>query len=533
MTGRPEEAQPEDARPGEGRSGFTQGGLLDVAQPSAELCGVLDKVCGADRRCAGLSDDEVVGVLGRWQAVEAWAAAGKLGVVRALICRRAVPGLGTCGAGGLPRGWRDELTEEVMQELAVSRHAADRLVDLAWVLEARLPGIGADLAAGVIDAYKAQVVADATAVLDDEHAAAVDGLLAGTLGGKTPGEIGRLAGRAVIRADPVAAEARQKEAEVKDARVRVWREWSGTAGLAGFGLAPGAALAAEQAVQDRAAAYKKAGIAGSMDQLRARAFADKLAGIDARGAGDVPAGLAANVNLTFPLLSLLGWADNPGEVPGWGAVDPALCRDLAARAAAAGSRSGWHLTVTDSRGHAVGHGCARPGARAKRAESGKPGAAGGPGDSAGGPGDGEAGGPAPGGAAPGDAGLPRELTLTLPDGAVLAFTIYPIPVTSCDHRYESKGHDPGRLLRHLTEVRDGTCTLPGCARPARRCDYEHATPFEKGGRTCGCNGGCRCRRDHQVKQSEGWTVRQVLPGWHQWTTPSGRVYTKGPKEYPA
>jgi hypothetical protein len=519
------------AQPGEAHHGLGQGGELDTARSSAELCRILDELSGPGRRCGGLSDDEVTGLMGRWHSLEAWAASSKLGVVRAMICRRGIAELGTCGDGGLPRGWRDSLTEEVMQELAVSRSAADRMTDLAWTLEARLPGIGADLAAGIIDSYKAQVVADATAVLDDEQAARVDGLLAGKLGGKTPGEIGRLAGRAVSQADPEAAEKRREEAQVKDARVAVWKEWSGTAALAGQGLPPDAALAAEQAVQDQAVAYKKAGIAGSMDQLRARAFTDRLTGTDARGPGRAggPAGaggLNARITLLIPYWDLPGRADKPGEAPGWGAVDPALARDLAARAAASGS-SEWHLTITDENGYAIGHGCGKPAARAKRKETGKPGSSQDSGAAGGTEDAGDA------GATSGADGvaLPRELTLTLPGGARMAFTIHPIPVTECDHRYESKGHDPSPLLRHLTEVRDGTCTLPGCARPARRCDYEHATPFEKGGKTCGCNGGCRCRRDHQVKQSQGWSVKQIRPGWHQWTTPSGRVYTRGPKVY--
>jgi hypothetical protein len=33
-------------------------------------------------------------------------------------------------------------------------------------------------------------------------------------------------------------------------------------------------------------------------------------------------------------------------------------------------------------------------------------------------------------------------------------------------------------------------------------------------------------------QSKGWTVTQPQPGWHQWTTPSGRTYTQGPMKYP-
>jgi hypothetical protein len=121
------------------------------------------------------------------------------------------------------------------------------------------------------------------------------------------------------------------------------------------------------------------------------------------------------------------------------------------------------------------------------------------------------------------------VTYTPPGGQELAFTIHPIPVAGeCDHRYESAGHDPSPLLRHLAEVRDGTCTRPGCARPATRCDFEHTVPFEQGGRTCLCNGNPKCRRDHQVKQAPGWVNVQILPGFHSWTAPSGRTYTRGP-----
>ena len=122
-----------------------------------------------------------------------------------------------------------------------------------------------------------------------------------------------------------------------------------------------------------------------------------------------------------------------------------------------------------------------------------------------------------------------QLTLS---GRRYTVTLVPIPVTSCDHRYQSAGYRPGTLLRHLVQVRDGQCTQPTCARDARACDFDHAQPWHKGGRTCACNGGCRCRRDHQVKQSPGWTVTQPRPGYHQWTTPAGRTYTSEPYQYP-
>ena len=101
-----------------------------------------------------------------------------------------------------------------------------------------------------------------------------------------------------------------------------------------------------------------------------------------------------------------------------------------------------------------------------------------------------------------------------------------------DHRHESRGYQPSDTLRHLVQVRDGTCTFPPCSRHARESDFEHAVPYDKGGRTCACNGSARSRRCHRVKQSQGWTVTQPQPGRHQWTTPSGRTYTQGPMQYP-
>ena len=99
-------------------------------------------------------------------------------------------------------------------------------------------------------------------------------------------------------------------------------------------------------------------------------------------------------------------------------------------------------------------------------------------------------------------------------------------------RFESRGHDPGVKLRHLTQVRHATCTSPVCRRPAARCDFEHNIPFEAGGRTCLCNGGPKCRHDHRLKQNPRWTVDQLPDGTFRWTTPSGRTYTTEPTRYP-
>jgi hypothetical protein len=111
--------------------------------------------------------------------------------------------------------------------------------------------------------------------------------------------------------------------------------------------------------------------------------------------------------------------------------------------------------------------------------------------------------------------------------------LHPVPTGECGHEYESPRHDPSSLLRHLVNVRDATCGFPACSRHASETDFEHARPFEEGGRTCGCNCWSCSRSCHRVKQREDWDVTEVRPGYHQWTTPSGRQYTQEPWKYPA
>ena len=141
------------------------------------------------------------------------------------------------------------------------------------------------------------------------------------------------------------------------------------------------------------------------------------------------------------------------------------------------------------------------------------------------------------GAPPGDWDLtPRAAgtwALTLPGGQQLAVRLDVVPTHDCDHAHEASTYQPGQRLRRLVQARDHQCTFPPCSRPASDSDFEHAVPYDKGGRTCACNAGARSRRCHQVKQSPGWTVTQPKPGWHQWQTPTGRTYTQDPWKYTA
>jgi hypothetical protein len=304
--------------------------------------------------------------------------------------------------------------------------------------------------------------------------------------------------------------------------VERWLQDTGNAALMGCELPPAEALAADEQITARARELRKAGLEGDMDQLRARAYLDLLLGIDSRprqdGAGtaaqpSAPAGFAARITLTAPLATLVGLANRPGELGSLGPVDPWLARDLAT-AAAANPRTTWCLTVTDSQGHAVAHGCARPEPKSHRKRAG-PGPPGGTGFTF------------------TPAGPPGTWRLRTPGpGPDLIITVDPITTDPCDHRHEAKGHDAGVKLRHLSQIRHTSCTSPVCRRPAAQCDLEHNIPYEAGGRTCLCNTGPKCRHDHRLKQHPKWKVDQLPDGTFRWTTPTGRSYDTEPTRYP-
>ena len=618
-------------------AGFGHGGTRAGAPPSAALAAALEAAAGPGDRYEGADTDSLVGVVRQWAAVESWAAAGKLGALRAMMREDGEGAPLLRRQGDLPDGWDDSLNYEVAGALAMGPVSAGNLAGLAWALGARLPGVGRLLADGALTLAKAKLVAAVFEPLDEGEAARAEALVLPELAGKTYFQVERLAWRAALAVAPDVAQRRRSRAERERARVTVFREESGAVGLSGRDLPAAQALAGHASVVARARLYEASGAfpGQGTSSLEALAYLHLLNGVSARdaiafaraaaaeppdggpdvsgpedggpddsgpddsgpddgdpeggapeggghdedagdegsrseagsgshgddedpGHGEAPGngddgpggggGLGSGGDqralpeVTVPLVTLQGRAARAGENRLLGPLDPALARDLAT-AAARSPDSRWEVTVVDEHGYAAGHGVARP-RRVSGQEPRPPGMSG-------------CALPARinitvtgtrlrqlaarpaqprSGAPPGDWELVPRTTdtwaLTLPGGRELAVRFDVVPTHECDHQHEVSGYEPGERLRRLVQVRDQECTFPPCSRPAKDSDFEHAVPYDQGGRTDACNAGARSRRCHQVKQSNGWTViSQPKPGWHVWKTPTGRTYTQEPWRY--
>ena len=228
-------------------AGFTRGGTWDARPPGPDLAAALAAAAGPQWRCRGASGEQLIGVLGRLAALESWAAAGKLGVLRALI-RDDDPAF-LCGSrhGDLPDVWDDALTAEIALALAASVPSADKTMRSAWELGARLPEINTLLETGVLDAPKARLIAEVFQDLSDENACRAEALIVPELTeppAKTYAQVEHIATAIALTVDPRLGERRRKAAEKHAARVQMFRERAGTAGLSGRDLPTDQTLAA-------------------------------------------------------------------------------------------------------------------------------------------------------------------------------------------------------------------------------------------------------------------------------------------------
>ena len=324
-----------------------------------------------DNGLSSLSDDALVGLLRASRREAAWQDGVQLAAVAELDARR-------MAAAARP-GWSrasEHVAEELAMALVLTGRSADDLLGLARNV-ARLPAVLAALLEGAIDQARAVVFATELSAVSDEAAREIAAALLGQAGSLTTGQL-RIRLRAlVLLLDPDAVRKRAQRAR-REARVEMWQELSGNGALAGRELPAADMVAADARITAIAEALQSAGAAGTLDEVRAAVFCALLAGRDPEslvpnpadldaddsgravrsqgddqfhGAGSTgPAGaaragsaagegeaaarsglaaLAGSVHLTLPAATWLGWADAPGELPGFGPVDAWTARDLA------------------------------------------------------------------------------------------------------------------------------------------------------------------------------------------------------------
>src|ERR1700722_4430711 len=257
-------------------SGFTRGGEWDACPPGPERAAVLAAVTGPEWRCPGADPDELIGVLRRLAALESWASAAKLGAIRELIRQDDLPLLARPRHGDLPDKWSDSVNHEIALALAVSVQSVEKTALTAWELGARLPGIAALLADGMLTYAKARLIIETFQLLSDADTAKAEAMILPQLTGatgKTYGQLVNLANRIASEVDPGLSERRRQGAVKHASRVQMYREQSGAAALCGRDLPPDETLAAYANVTARATEYKDSGAfpGARMDQFRSAA----------------------------------------------------------------------------------------------------------------------------------------------------------------------------------------------------------------------------------------------------------------------
>jgi hypothetical protein len=83
---------------------------------------------------------------------------------------------------------------------------------------------------------------------------------------------------------------------------------------------------------------------------------------------------------------------------------------------------------------------------------------------------------------------------------------------------------PPKAVTDFVTIRDGTCRMWGCTRPATTCDIDHTRPWPAGP-TTPANLADLCRRHHRLKQRRRWTYSTSPDGTVTWTSPTGKART--------
>jgi Domain of unknown function (DUF222) len=261
---------------GLGGQGFGQGQAGEAMPPGPLLAALTEQAASEVGR---LSDDELLGMVSAARRLANRAEYLELAGIAEFASRRQAQYAASV-ARNEPRGQRagEFADAELAMELLISGRAAGDRMEQATALATRLPRTFAGLGAGAIDAAKAYAVYFYTRFLSDADAAQADAVLADAAPRVRQDTLARKAAALEMKLDPAAARARKEHARKDGRRVEARRELSGNMSYGARELAVEEALAVNAAVDADAAALRRAGMHGSVRELRVLCFLDRLRG---------------------------------------------------------------------------------------------------------------------------------------------------------------------------------------------------------------------------------------------------------------
>ena len=374
---------------------------------------------------------------------------------------------------GAAAGRAEFVVCELAAACCVDERTADVLLHEALELVC-LPALVEAVDAGLLRLPHARVVLEEVRACEPPVAARVVADVLTRVSDQPPAAVRQIVRRAIVRADPAAADARRKAAVAG----RAVRLIPGRDGMADLQLH----LQAETAVRiyglAAAATARDDGSgrtadARPSDWIVAQVLGEGSGPADAGGPVQAPA-VASRVRgcqviVTMSAPTALGLDDEPGELDGYGPITAQHGRELLdgaeLRRAVLDVLSG-QLVALDEQAR-------RP--------------------------------------AKGDHTAVIRAMLSEP---------VPLPAEPED------GYRPSAHLARTVRARSTSCDFPSCSVGSGRCDLDHTRPHPRGATEAG-NLGPRSRRHHRAKQA-GWRPSPEWDGGTSWQAPSGKTYRKPP-----
>ena len=130
--------------------------------------------------------------------------------------------------------------------------------------------------------------------------------------------------------------------------------------------------------------------------------------------------------------------------------------------------------------------------------------------------------------------ITAETALMIARSAATVTTVLLDPASGSIIGTGSRTYRPSQATRDITTTLATTCRFPSCRQPAWRCDLDHRDPFDHphpddGGRTDPANLDPLCRAHHWLKHHTGWSSSRGPDHTQIWSSPTGHRYTDPPR----